>query len=212
MIEASPLTWPDGWPRTPEHRRTSAKFGKREKHREYNWQSKKPLSIADGVSRVTDELEKLGVKHGDMIISTNLQLRLDGLPRSGQGEPRDSGVAVYWVAKGKPQRVMAVDTYNRVADNLAAIAATLEAMRAIERHGGAQILDRAFTGFTALPSSGPAWHVVLGVRPNATADEIRDAYRRKAMEKHPDTGGSHAAMAELNAARDEGLKAASGRA
>jgi hypothetical protein len=212
MIEASPLSWPEGWPRTPEARRTHAKFGKREKHREYNWTSKRSLSIADAVARLTDELEKLGVRQGDMIISTNLQLRLDGLPRSGQGEPRDTGVAVYWITKGKPQRVMAVDTYTRVADNLAAIAATLEAMRAIERHGGAQILDRAFTGFLALPASGPAWHVVLGVRPDATADDIREAYRRKAAEKHPDTGGSHAAMAELNVARDEGMRLAKERA
>lgn len=206
MIEASPLTWPDGWPRTPASRRATAKFGKREKNPQYNWTSKKSLSIADAVARVTVELEKLGVRHGDMIISTNLQLRLDGLPRSGQGEPQDPGVAVYWISRGKPQRVMAVDTYDRVADNLAAIAATLEAMRAIERHGGAQILDRAFTGFAALPAAGPAWHVVLGVRPDATAEEINAAYRRRAMEKHPDRGGSHAAMSELNAARDEGLK------
>lgn len=212
MIEASPLSWPDGWPRTPEARRAEAKFGKRERHREYNWTSKRSLSIADAVARVTVELERLGVRQGDMIISTNLQLRLDGLPRSGQGEPRDTGVAVYWITRGKPQRVMAVDTYTRVADNLAAIAATLEAMRAIERHGGAQILDRAFTGFLALPSSGPAWHVVLGVRPDATADDIREAYRRKAAEKHPDTGGSHAAMAELNVARDEGMRLAKERA
>jgi hypothetical protein len=60
---------------------------------------------------------------------------------------------------------MAIDQYDRVEHNLAAIAATLDAMRAIKRHGGAEILDRAFTGFTALPApmaGGKPWRQVLG--------------------------------------------------
>ena len=79
---------------------------------------------------------------------------------------------------------MAIDQYFRVADNLAAIAATLEAMRAIERHGGAEILDRAFTGFTALPAPEQPFHV-LGVSATATDEEIETAYRRLAMQHHP---------------------------
>ena len=112
------------------------------------------LSVADGVGRVLGELEHLNVAHGDAIISTNVPLRLDGTPRSNQPEPIDPGAAVYWRSRGQKQtKVMAVDRYDRVADNLAAIAATLNAMRAIERHGGAQILKRAFQGFRALPAS-----------------------------------------------------------
>lgn len=208
MIEAYPLSWPAGWPRLPSHQRRSAKFGRRQKDPQYSWSTKKQLSVEQATSRVRDELQRMGVREGDLIISTNLTVRLDGLPRSGQREPTDPGVAVYWQTPGKPTRVMAIDAYDRVADNLAAIAATLDAMRAIERHGGAQILDRAFTGFVALPAAGPPWYAVLGVRPDATADEIREAYRAKAMERHPDKGGSHAAMSELNAARDEGLQLA----
>jgi hypothetical protein len=48
---------------------------------------------------------------------------------------------------------MAIDIYTRIADNLAAVAATIDAMRAIERHGGAQILKRAWMGLKALPAS-----------------------------------------------------------
>lgn len=98
---------------------------------------------------------------------------------------------------------MAIDRYTTVADNLAAVAATLEAMRAIERHGGAQILDRAFTGFTALPSPGAprSWREIIGVPPGERdIGTIRAAYRRRAQEAHPDRGGSHDAMAELTAA------------
>lgn len=88
------------------------------------------------------------------------------------------------------QRCMAIDRYARVADNLAAIAATLDAMRAIERHGGAEILNRAFTGFTALGHDGSEkWWDVLGVRSDARHTEIEAAYRRLRSQHHPDNGG-----------------------
>ena len=193
MTQTFPLSWPDGWPRTPGHLRKRAHFKKGERqYSQYgstSYMGYKQLSIADATTRVLGELEKLGVEYGDAIVSTNLHLRLDGLPRSGQPEPTDPGVAVYW-QRGKGQRqVMAIDRYDRVADNLAAIAATLEAMRAIERHGGAQILERAFTGFVVLPAP-KAPHEVLGVPPNASPDDIRAAYKRLALKTHPDTGGS----------------------
>lgn len=42
-------------------------------------------------------------------------------------------------------------------------------------------------------------HDILGVSPEATDDEIRAAYKRAAMEHHPDRGGSPEAF---QAARD----------
>jgi DnaJ-domain-containing protein 1 len=101
---------------------------------------------------------------------------------------------------------MAIDIYDRVADNIAAIAATLEAMRAIERHGGGAILDRVFEGFVALPAP-EQWFTILGVSAQASSDEIEDAYRRLAMKHHPDRGGDGQEMARINAARDEGMEA-----
>jgi hypothetical protein len=115
-------------------------------------------------------------------------------------------VAVYWVTRaGTPAKCMAVDRYDKVADNLAAVAATLEAFRAVERHGGAAILDRAFVGFAALPA--PAawqrdWWNVLELSQDATADQVRAAHRRLTAIHHPDRGGRHEHMAELNRARD----------
>jgi len=195
-IEAYPLTWPQGWPRKKSHQRSRAKFST----------SGRVLSVMDGIQRVLLELERLGVKRDDLVISTDIPTRLDGLPRSDR-TVADPGVAVYW-RKGKNTRCMAIDRYDRVADNLAAIAATLEAMRAIERHGGAEILDRAFTGFVALPAPEQWWQA-LGVAENATGEEIDAAWRRLAARHHPDRGGDSAQMARINTARDEGLAGSS---
>ena len=195
-IEAYPLTWPQGWPRKQSYQRSRAKFST----------SGRVLSVMDGIQRVLLELERLGVKRDDLVISTDIPTRLDGLPRSDRSVA-DPGVAVYW-RKGKDTRCMAIDRYDRVADNLAAIAATLEAMRAIERHGGAEILDRAFTGFVALPAPEQWWQV-LGVAENATGEEIDAAWRRLAARHHPDRGGESAQMARINTARDQGLARAS---
>ena len=206
-IQAYPLTWPDGWRRTPAHQRKAALFGKGETRPvsdTYSHRYKAQLTVADGLTRVLDKLDRMGVHRSEVIISTNVVTRLDGLPRSGQRMPDDPGAAVYWrdtKVAGWPRRCMAIDRYTKVQDNRAAIAATLEAMRAIERHGGAEILDRAFTGFIALAAPEQPWQV-LGVPMTAKREEIEDAYRRLAMKHHPDRGGDAGQMARINTARD----------
>lgn len=211
-ITASPLCWPNGWRRTKS--RSSAKFGKgvriKSAYSENYYTQKRELTIEDGTQRILGELSRMGIRSSTIIISSDLRLRNDGLPYSNQATSKlDPGVAVYW-QDGKSRRCMAVDRYDRIADNLAAIAATIEAMRAIERHGGAEILDRAFTGFAALPAPPvqDAPHEVLGVTENATRSEIEYAYRRLAQQAHPDVGGSHEAMTKVNAARDAMLSGA----
>lgn len=199
-VSAYPLSWPTGWPRAIA--RKKPQFHKIE-HRTvtpthqgaqpYTSKDKKNLSVMESTKRVLAELNRLGVLDGDAIISTNLVLRLDGLPRSDQRRPDDPGVAVYWKRPGEDMRVMAIDVYETVEGNLAAIAATLDAMRAIQRHGGAQILERAFTGFAALPPPSPAnrrpAHEVLGVGLGASDEAIKAAYRNLARKYHPDAPG-----------------------
>lgn len=211
-----PLQWPTGWKRTPAGSRTEGRFSKkRTETRRYgdgsthSWQRTDDISIGEATQRLLAELERMGVREHDVVISSNLQLRLDGLPRSGQAQPADPGVAVYW-RDGKQDRCMAIDLYTKVEQNIAALAATIDAMRAIERHGGASILDRAFTGFTALPApivAGMArpWWEVLGVPRDSTREQITEAYRRLASSAHPDKGGTPERMAEINAAREKGL-------
>ena len=89
---------------------------------------------------------------------------------------------------------------------------TIEALRGIARWGTGDMMERAFTGFEALPAPGQhakhPWWQVLGVHQNATPEEIKTAYRRQAMACHPDHGGSEALMAEVNAAYSEATRAA----
>lgn len=201
-----PLSWPDGWKRTAV--RTSAGFNKKRDLR-YDgqgqpiYQGKTRLSVADAVQRITGELSRMGVPDWNVIISTNVPLRLDGLPRSDQ-EPRDPGAAVYWRKKDSDtMRCMAIDRYTRVADNLAAIAATLDAMRAIERHGGATILDRAFLGFAALPQNASTpWREVLGIGGAVSIDLVEERFRALAKVHHPDKGGDKNKFLEIQSARE----------
>lgn len=190
-IPRYPLAWPDGWKRARERKRAQFK----------NAAGRANLSVYDGLGRVIAELGRLGVDDNDIVISTNVRTRLDGLPRSDQPEPSDPGAAVYWM-QGEARRVMAIDVYDRVADNLAAIAATLEALRAIERHGGAVILERAYMGFDALPAPGqtsaPTWREVLqvGQRPNSL-DTAERQYRVLRSQYHPDKPGGDREKFEL---------------
>jgi hypothetical protein len=199
--DAYPLAWPPGWKRA--NQRARAKFlGKvsRSTGEPGGWSPKQALTIEQAMQRLRAELRRFGVSDSQTTISTNLRLRQDGCPMSGQAQPQDPGVAVYW-KDGKQSRCIATDRYTKVQDNIAAIAATLEAMRAIERHGGAEILDRAFTGFAALPAPEQPWQV-LGLDSHATKDQVREAYRRLARDHHPDRGGDEQQMMRINSARD----------
>jgi hypothetical protein len=212
MAERYPLSWPADFKRTANRR--NAQFGK--VRTEFNaakgtheYAGKRRVSIEDAFDRIERELRALSVDESSVIVSTNLRMNMRGIPSGNQGEPSDPGVAVYWIRKGKPQ-CMAIDQYTRVADNLAAIAASLEAIRAIERHGGAQIMERAFLGFAALPaSSSRPWRDVLMVTHNdvkVDAEWIQTAYRVLAAKHHPDRGGDRAAFEELTQARDAALR------
>lgn len=217
-INAYPLQWPAGWKRTDPAWRKAAKFAgsttryhQRGDGTSYSSKQARDLTIAEGRTRVLQELTRMGLQRDDVVLSTNLRLRLDGEPRGDAGEPADPGVAVYWQESGGARRVMAIDIYTRCADNLAAVAATLDAMRAIERHGGAVILERAFTGFTALPPPGGSassrhWREVLGFDNHVggiSAELLKERYRARRSSAHPDKGGADAEAAAVNLAYEQ---------
>lgn len=171
-VNAYPLSWPVMWPRTSSYQRKNAAFADR--------------SLAKARDFVLDELRLL--KARNPIISTNIILRQDGLPRSGQKGPADPGVAVYFVLNGKA-KVLACDKWYTVEDNLWAIGKHIESLRGQQRWGVGTV-DQAFTGYDALPAPKSAWWVVLGVSQDADEEIVKSAYRSKVKQHHPDTGGS----------------------
>lgn len=188
-----PLEWPLGWKRTTSFQR---------RHDQFRYE-KRPINMAQAVRRLEEQFERLRVR--DAVLSTNVTLTLTGLPR-GAERPSDPGVAVYFTFKGRAT-VLACDTYYRVAGNIAALAAHLEHLRAIERYGVGTI-EQALAGYKALPADTAAdWRAVLGFAKDSrpTLDQVDTAYKGLARTKHPDAGGSDVEMAHLNRARDYAL-------
>lgn len=143
------------------------------------------------------------------VVSSDVPVRQDGQFYSDAARRviRDPGVAIYFVLRGK-RMVMACDLYTRPHENAHSLGHAIEHLRGLERHGGGVMLERAFSGFTALPppEAGRPWWVVLDVDRSASREVIMAAYRRLARIRHPDVaGGSEALMTELNAARDAAL-------
>lgn len=105
---------------------------------------------------------------------------------------------------------MACDRWLKVGENMRAIWHALEALRSLERCGASQILERAYAGFAALPAAGRVkpWREVLFSAPYPArydADVVDAAYRELAVIHHPDRGGSHERMVEINQAREAAL-------
>ena len=160
------------------------------------------VNTVKATDRLEEEVKRIGGK--DPVLSTNVTLNMRGVPR-GDENPSDSGVALYFLFKKKPT-VLACDSYYRVADNIAAIAAHIEALRRIERYGVGTI-EQALAGYRALPADTAAdWRAVFGLTGSVTVDQVDAAYKALAREKHPDvTHDDGAAMAHLNRARDYAL-------
>ncbi|WP_407528411.1 J domain-containing protein [Methylobacterium oryzisoli] len=67
---------------------------------------------------------------------------------------------------------------------------------------------RAYVPLRTVERENARWWRVLGISETADEHEVKAAYRQLAREHHPDAGGTHAAMANINRAYAEGLRAA----
>jgi len=197
-ITAFPLRWPDGWKRTTNRKRASA----------YK------TSFAAAYDDTLRELRLFGATA--IVISTEVPINRNGRPYA-DADPAEPGVAVYFTRKQQPY-VLACDLYDRLRWNMRAVGLAIAGLRAVERSGAAHLLDRAVAGFAALPSGAPApqpaarpWREVMNLEGFQGPSFVMRAgieaqYKQLARTRHPDAGGSDAAMAELNAAREEALR------
>ena len=186
LIEAFPLCWPDGWKRTLPHEREGSRYR---------------VKFTEARDELIAELKLLGAK--DFIISTDIQLRRDGIPYANHREPNDPGVAVYWTDERGQPRVLACDQWATVRENLRAIGVTVASLRSIARARAGEILNRAYEGFARLPEHGfMDWKTVLGFERVrfVSLEDLNRRYRELSKERHPDSGGSNQAMVQLNQA------------
>lgn len=168
--ESYPLSWPDGWPRTMHAEKSRFK-----------------TSMAMARKNLVNELGRLGARN--VVVSSNVPLRQDGLPYASFKIPADVGVAVYFQYKDKPM-TFACDRWNSVVDNLDAIGKTIEALRGIDRWGASDMMERAFSGFFSLPPAGSDWWNVLNICRSSSLIDVTAAYKRLVRIFHPDNGSS----------------------
>ena len=197
-MQAYPLTWPEGWPRTPAHKIENSRF------------QVTPDAARRGMLAEIQRLVGHTYRRSDVIISTNLRLRQDGEPYASQRAPDDEGVAVYFKYKGRPM-VFACDRWSVICHNMHSITKTIEAMRGIERWGASDMLERAFKGFVAIEHQATeTWREVLQIGPHQEGHakewwlaKAEHNFRVLASAAHPDKGGSAQKMTRLIKARDQ---------
>ncbi len=190
MISAYPLQWPSTIPRTTLREKGAFK-----------------TSLSGALKNTQDSLRRFGADSRkplvSIILSSNCSLGVDS--------PKDPGVAAWFTWDGE-QFCIPVDRYLSPAANLQAIHHIVEARRVELRHGTLALVRATFSGFRALPAPGNTvkrdWQVVLELQAllQPTREDVKKAYRRLASLHHPDLGGSHHTMAELNVAQDEALR------
>lgn len=107
-------------------------------------------------------------------------------------------------------------------DNLRAIGLQIDYLyRALEVYGVDmsevtfdQEFDNVFAGYLATPDDsalllgdGSAkWWDVMGIKPDATREDVRNAFRALAKVHHPDAGGNEEDFKRLRKAFDEAMK------
>jgi hypothetical protein len=169
------------------------------------------MTAAHAVDALLSEINRLNNRHwnhddGSVIVSTNIKPTLAGRPQSGTAQPQDTGAAVYFnlriqsTGKALPV-VLACDRWNKVAHNIYAMAKHVEALRGQDRWGVGRI-EQAFRGYTAIPekTGGLTWWEIIGCNATDDAEKIKAKYHLKAQALHPDRGGTHEQMVQLNAA------------
>lgn len=189
MIEAYPLNWPEYKKRTSYRESSRFRIG----------------SFAIVRDELFRELELLGAK--SVVLSTNIQLRKDGLPYASFKTPSDPGAAVYFQYK-KKSMCFACDRWAKIEENIQAIRHTINALRGIARWGSGDMLEAAFTGFQAIEGPGKmGWRTVLGLGSGATLEDAARARNNLMRSHHPDVaGGDSEKASQINAAYEEARK------
>ncbi len=197
-----PLVWPFGRPRCTN--RQPAKFTTRRVRGNRTYATNEPVTLAEAMERLEVEIERLGVARS-AVLSSNIALGVSGKPLGNATRGIDPGVCLYFTLKGQPH-ALPCDRFEHVEQNIAALAAHIEATRAIERYGVADVRD-IYAGFQALPPPVErSWRDVLGATRLDGLPAVELKYRRLRRDTHPDKGGSAEAFNEVERAWEAAQK------
>ncbi len=207
IVQFNPLVaWPAHQPQTPAKNRKAAQF---------------TMDNLDRLTLLENELRCLSAKEVTLsawIVPSRGQIRKDGWP-SVNAKAVAPGVILSFTSAGK-KREFAADQYLHWLDNLYAIGKILEALRGIDRWGGASA-GKQYAGFSpvvaaaaapvsAVFGSAQAAAVFIAKHANGhSAAQIlnnslaaKTAYSAASIKLHPDTGGSHEAFIQLQQAKE----------
>lgn len=173
-------------------------------------QSRKPgkfqSNIPDSIQRVETQVAMFSP--GNEWRTKELWIYLDGGQLGAKGRflankyPLSPAVVVTFDLDDVPYTI-AVDAYQTADQNLCAIAATIEGLRANERHGVLTMREMLQT-FEALPQRSTAkrkgWWEVLGINKDSSIESIEAQYRTLLKSRHPDAGGTQQEFMDLQEA------------
>lgn len=172
----SPLpTWP--YPPTPK---ATAPF-------RMGWEASLD-SLEAEIERIAGEDVVIGV------VCDPAQIGLSGqLKAGGRTAVRHAGVEVSFESDGR-RLVFHTDAYGTLTQNIRAVAAGLEALRAVDRYGITSTAEQ-YAGFAQLTAGGPdpARGKVIAARHGSVAEALKRS--------HPDHGGDPRDLADVQAYR-----------
>ncbi|ELY99453.1 J domain-containing protein [Natrialba asiatica] len=185
------LQWPDSFPRTSSADRTSYPGGFRVTRSEAFQNVLDELATWDGI---TDVRLESGAEH---------QTQNPNKPYAN-ASVEDPGVVAYFT-KDSEQMAAACDRWDNLRDNAQDLYHFLHETRMQEQRG--TVTAESEYQKLRLPSAdetedetAQSPYEILGVTEDASSDKIREAYRERVKETHPDTGGDEDEFKQVNVA------------
>lgn len=192
------FVWPPNTPRTaPADRDTGNKF---------------TLTLAQSLYRLELEVERWRPELAMIHLSCDLSKR-NGEPLTTRNyRDREQGLIVAMDLRGQGLVQIPVDAYQTISGNARGACLTLEALRAIKRHGGNELSKTATMGFAAIPATtgepvkSRGWALtILGLGGEPSKAEVKKAWRKVTLElqKHDSqTASTSLAMRWANEAAE----------
>jgi hypothetical protein len=189
------LDWPRGFERTAP--------GNRERNNSFE------VTLSKAFSDLESELDRLGVEEDGYRYAFDARQRKTDQRPYQRANPDDPGFVLRWRMDGADYAV-ACDRWSRLRDNVRTVGLYIREKRKMEQRP--VVTGESEFANARLPSGDDSEavvgreppHEVLGVSPDATPSEVREAFRRKVRAVHPDHGGDEQEFKRVKHAR-EGL-------